>query len=43
MNAAAQKRLPVGLCIRVLAQLWLAHMRLRIARLLVWVVKALRL
>ena len=43
MNAAAKRPMPVGLCIRVLAQLWLVHMRLRIARLLVWVVKTLRL
>ena len=35
MNASAQKRLPLGLCARVLARLWLVHMRLRIARLLV--------
>ena len=43
MTAAAQRTMTLGLGIRVLAQLWLAHMRLRIARLLVWVVKALRL
>ena len=42
MNAAA-KRMPLGLLTRVLARLWLAHMRLRLARLLVWVVKTLRL
>jgi hypothetical protein len=42
MNAAA-KRMPVCLGIRVLARLWLAHMRLRIARLLVWAVKTLKL
>ena len=40
MNAAAAK--DDGLT-RVLARLWLAHMRLRIARLLVWIVKTLRL
>ena len=43
MNAAAQRTMPLGLCVRVLAQLWLAHMRLQLARLLVWVVKTLRL
>ena len=43
MNAAAKRTMPVGLGICVLARLWLAHMRLRIARLLVWVVKTLRL
>ena len=43
MNAAAKRTMPLGLCTRVLARLWLAHMRLRIARLLVWVVKTLRL
>ena len=43
MTAAAKRTMPVGLGIRVLARLWLAHMRLRIARLLVRVVKTLRL
>lgn len=40
---AAPRRMPLALCIRVLARLWLGHMRLRIARLLVWVVKTLGL
>ena len=43
MNAATKRTMPPGLLTHVLAQLWLAHMRLRIARLLVWVVKTLRL
>ena len=42
MNAAT-RRMPVGLCIRVLARLWLVHMRLRIARLLLWLLKTLGL
>ena len=42
MTAAAKRTMPVGLGIRVLAQLWLAHMRLRIARLLalLWQIKS---
>ena len=40
MTAAAAKTMRLG---RVLARLWLVNMRLRIARLLVWVVKTLRL
>ena len=43
MNATAKRTMPLGLLTRVLARLWLAHMRLRIARLLVWLVKTLRL
>jgi hypothetical protein len=43
MNTAAKRTMPLGLGIRVLARLWLAHMQLRIARLLVWIVKTLRL
>ena len=43
MNATAKRTMPLSLCIRVLARLWLVHMRLRIARLLVWLVKAFRL
>jgi hypothetical protein len=43
MNAAAKRTMPLGLGIRVLARLWLVHMRLRTARLLVWIVKTLRL
>jgi hypothetical protein len=43
MNAAAKRTMPMGLGIRVLARLWLASVRLRIARLLVWLVKTLRL
>ena len=43
MSGAAKGTVPVSLGIRVLARLWLAHMRLRIARLLVWIVKTLRL
>ena len=40
MNAAAKRTMPLGL---LLARLWLVHMRLRLARLLVWLVKTLRL
>ena len=43
MSGAARRTMPLRLWIRVLARLWLVHMRLRIARLLVWVVKTLRL
>ena len=43
MTAAAKRTMPVGLWTHVLARLWLVHMRLRIARLLVWFVKTLRL
>ena len=43
MTAAAPRRMPLGLLTRVLARLWLVHMRLRIARLLLWVVKTLKL
>ena len=43
MNATAKRTMPLGRGIRVLARLWLVHMRLRIARLLVWIVKTLRL
>ena len=43
MNAAAKRTVPLGLLTRALARLWLVHMRLRIARLLVWLVKTLRL
>ena len=43
MNATAKRTMPLGLGIRVLSRLWLVHMRLRIARLLVWFVKTLRL
>jgi len=40
MNAAAADTMRLG---RVLARLWLAIVRLRIARRLVWIVKTLRL
>ena len=43
MNAAAKRTMPLGLGIRVLARLWLGHMRLRIARLLLWLLKMLGL
>ena len=41
MTAAAE--IPVGLWARLMARLWLATMHLRIARLLVWLVKTLKL
>ena len=40
MNAAGANTMRLG---RVLVRLWLASVRLRIARLLVWLVKTLRL
>ena len=40
---AAKRTIPVGLWVRLMARLWLASMQLRIARLLVWLVKTLRL
>ena len=43
MTAAAKRTMPLCLWTRVLARLRLVHLRLRIARLLVWVVKTLRL
>jgi len=40
---AAKRTVPVGLWIRLMVRLWLASMRLRIARLLIWIVKTLKL
>jgi hypothetical protein len=40
---AAKRTMPVGLWARLMARLWLASMRLRIARLLIWLVKTLKL
>ena len=40
---AAKRTMPVGLWARLMVRLWLTTMRLRIARLLVWLVKTLRL
>jgi hypothetical protein len=40
---AAKRTMPVGLWARLMGRLWLASMLLRIARLLVWLVKTLRL
>jgi hypothetical protein len=40
---AAKRTMPVGLWARLMARLWLASMRIRIARLLIWLVKTLRL
>ena len=39
MSGAARRTMPLGLLTSVLARLWLVHMRLRIARLLVWFVQ----
>jgi hypothetical protein len=39
----AATKMPVGLWARLMVRLWLVSMRLRIARLLVWLVKTLRL
>jgi hypothetical protein len=43
MNAAAKRTLPLGLWARLLVRLWIAHLLLRKARMLVWLVKTLRL
>jgi ribose transport system permease protein len=43
MTAAAKRTMPVGLWARLMVRLWQTTMRLRIARLLVWLVKTLRL
>jgi hypothetical protein len=43
MTAAGKRTMPVGLWARLIVRLWLANMRLSIARLLLWVVKTLRL
>jgi hypothetical protein len=40
---AAKRTIPVGLWVRLMARLWLASMQLRIARLLRWLVKTLKL
>lgn len=42
MNAA-KRPMPVGLWARLMARLWLTTMRFRIARLLLWLLKMLRL
>jgi hypothetical protein len=39
----AAKTMPVGLWARLMLRLWLASMQLRIARLLIWLVKTLKL
>jgi hypothetical protein len=39
----AKRTMPVGLWARLMARLWLTTMRLRIARLMGWLVKTLRL
>ena len=43
MTAATKRTMPVGLWVRPMARLWLISMRTRIARLLLWLVKTLRL
>jgi hypothetical protein len=40
---AAKRTMPVGLWGRLMVRLWLTTMRLRIARLLVWLAKAMKL
>ena len=40
---AAKRTMPVGVWVRLMVRLWLAQMRLRIARLLVWLGKTLKL
>jgi hypothetical protein len=40
---AAKRTIPVGLWARLMVRLWLASVRIRIARLLIWLVKTLRL
>jgi hypothetical protein len=39
----AAKTMPVGLWLRLMVRLWLASVRLRLARWLLWLVKTLRL
>jgi hypothetical protein len=43
MTVATKRTMPVGMWARLMARLWLASMRLRIARLLVRLVKTLGL
>jgi hypothetical protein len=38
-----ERTMPAGLWIRLMAQRWLTTMRLRIARLLLWIVRTLKL
>ena len=43
MTAAAKRTMPIGIWAQLLLRLWLASIRLRIARLLLWLLKMLRL
>ena len=43
MTAAAKRTMPVGLWARLMLRLSLVSMRIRIARLLLWLLKNLRL
>jgi hypothetical protein len=43
MTAATKRTMPVGLWDRLMVRLWLTTIQLRIARLLLWLVKTLRL
>jgi hypothetical protein len=40
---AAKRTMPAGPWARLMVRLWLATMRLRIARLLLWIVRTLKL
>jgi hypothetical protein len=41
MTATTKRTMPVGPWVRLMARLWLASMRLSIARMLIWIVKTL--
>ena len=43
MTAATKRTMPAGLWARLMVRLWLTTIQLRIARLLLWLVKTLRL
>jgi hypothetical protein len=43
MTAATKRPMPVGLWIRLMVRLWRTTMRIRIARLLIWIVRTLKL
>jgi hypothetical protein len=43
MTASTKGTMPVGLWARMMVRLWMTTMRLRIARLLIWIVKTLKL
>jgi hypothetical protein len=40
---ATKGTMPVGMWARLMVRLWLASVRIRIARLLIWILKTLKL